>query len=154
MAMFEQIYKKVMVGIDGSAQSERAFNQAVDSTLKNEASLLIVHVVERSVDNTFSEDEDDVTTEVRRLNDTLADYKQVALDKGVNHVETILAYGSPKVLLSREIPEEKHVDLIMVGQTGANAVERFVNGSTTDAILRNASCDVLVISDKKKGINK
>ncbi|MDK1742113.1 hypothetical protein LALCM10_90043 [Dellaglioa algida] len=32
--MFEQLYKKVMVGIDGSAQSERAFNQAVDSTLK------------------------------------------------------------------------------------------------------------------------
>ncbi|MHC9532461.1 universal stress protein [Dellaglioa sp. BT-FLS60] len=152
--MFEQVYKKVMVGIDGSVQSERAFNQAVDSTLKNEASLLIVHVVEHSIDNTFSEDEDDVTTEVERLNETLADYKQVALDKGVKNVETVLAYGSPKVLLSREIPEEKHVDLIMVGQTGANVVERFVNGSTTAAILRNAPCDVLVISDDKKGTKK
>ncbi|WP_409022700.1 universal stress protein [Dellaglioa sp. P0083] len=152
--MFEQVYKRVMVGIDGSVQSERAFNQAVESTLKNEASLIVVHVVERSVDNTFSEDEDDVTTEVKRLNDTLADYKQIAIDKGVNDVETILVYGSSKVLLSREIPEEKHVDLIMVGQTGANVVERFVNGSTTDAILRNAPCDVLVISDIKKGTSK
>ena len=33
-------------------------------------------------------------------------------------------FGSPKEVMSHELPEKYNVDLIMVGQSGLNAVER------------------------------
>ena len=36
-------------------------------------------------------------------------------------------------------------DLIMSGTSGLNAVERFIVGSVSEAIVRHAPCDVLVV---------
>ncbi|EPC76844.1 Putative universal stress protein, partial [Lacticaseibacillus paracasei subsp. paracasei Lpp71] len=39
----------------------------------------------------------------------------------------------------------KNIDLIMIGATGLNAVERLLIGSVTEYVTRNALCDVLVV---------
>ncbi len=53
--------------------------------------------------------------------------------------------GSPKQIIAKEIPEDNHVDLIMLGATGLNAVERLFIGSVSEYVIRNATCDVLVV---------
>ncbi|MFP9068907.1 universal stress protein, partial [Enterococcus faecalis] len=53
--------------------------------------------------------------------------------------------GSPKQIIAREIPEDNQVDLIMLGATGLNAVERLFIGSVSEYVIRNAACDVLVV---------
>lgn len=47
-------------------------------------------------------------------------------------------FGSPKEVMSHELPEKYNVDLIMVGQSGLNAVERVVMGSVSSYIIRQA----------------
>ncbi|MEL5941041.1 universal stress protein, partial [Tetragenococcus halophilus] len=37
------------------------------------------------------------------------------------------------------------VDLIILGATGLNAVERLFIGSVSEYVTRNASCDVLIV---------
>lgn len=49
--------------------------------------------------------------------------------------------GSPKVILT-SLTES---DLIIVGATGLNRAERFLLGSVSENVVRNAKCDVLVV---------
>ena len=55
-----------------------------------------------------------------------------------------MEFGSPK-LLFQKLASELHADLIMCGTSGLNAVERFIVGSVSEAIVRHAPCDVLVV---------
>ena len=63
---------------------------------------------------------------------------------GIN-VKTILRFGSPKVEIAKNIPKEHHIDLILLGATGLNAVERILIGSVSEYVVRNAPCDVLIV---------
>lgn len=50
-----------------------------------------------------------------------------------------------KLLFQKKLASELHADLIMCGTSGLNAVERFIVGSVSEAIVRHAPCDVLVV---------
>ena len=64
--------------------------------------------------------------------------------EGIENVNSVIEYGSPKTIITREIATSVGADLIICGATGLNAVERFITGSVTGAIVRSAKCDVLV----------
>ena len=63
----------------------------------------------------------------------------------MTNVETRLEFGPPKLLIPKNLANELDVDLIMCGASGLNAVERFMIGSVSEAIVRHAPCDVLVV---------
>lgn len=42
----------------------------------------------------------------------------------------------------------------MVGQSGLNAVERFMTGSVASYVIRRAPCDVLIVSDEEEAATK
>lgn len=48
-------------------------------------------------------------------------------------------------MIAKQLPQDHEVDLIMLGATGLNAVERLFIGSVSEYVIRNASCDVLVV---------
>ena len=75
----------------------------------------------------------------------LKGYKEVASNAGVKNVETRLEFGSPKAIIPKKLAHEVGADLIMSGTSGLNAVERFIVGSVSEAIVRHAPCDVLVV---------
>ena len=50
-----------------------------------------------------------------------------------------------KAIIPKKLANELGVDLIMCGTSGLNAVERFIVGSVSEAIVRHAPCDVLVV---------
>ena len=77
--------------------------------------------------------------------DLLGKYKVRAEAAGVEKVNVIVDYGSPKTMISRDISLKIKADLIICGATGLNAVERFLIGSVSENIVRSAKCDVLVI---------
>jgi nucleotide-binding universal stress UspA family protein len=141
-----QQYKRIMVAVDGSKEAEIAFKKAVNVAKRNQASLLLVHVIDTrafqsvtSFDTVLAEQ----ATEMAKA--SLKEYESTALDQGVSNVETTIEYGSPKVLIAKHIPEDKEVDLIMLGATGLNAVERLFIGSVSEYVIRHASCDVLIV---------
>jgi len=76
---------------------------------------------------------------------TLADYEAYAHDHDVASVKTVIEYGSPKPIIAKQLPEDHHIDLIMIGATGLNAVERIFIGSVSEYVIRHAGCDVLVV---------
>ena len=40
---------------------------------------------------------------------------------------------------------ENNIDLVVIGSTGLDAIDRFIIGSTTQYIVNHASCNVMII---------
>ncbi|MBF7121268.1 universal stress protein [Pediococcus pentosaceus] len=142
-----QQYKHILVPVDGSKEAELAFRKAVAVAKRNDgAELHLLHVIDtRAFQNISSFD----TAMVDQVTDTakksLDRYIQEAHNDGLKNVAYSIEYGSPKVVISQDVPKELHTDLIMIGATGLNAVERLLIGSVTEYVTRTAICDVLVV---------
>lgn len=153
-----QQYKHILVAIDGSYEAELAFRKAVEVALRNNGQLHLIHVIDtRAFQNISSFDSAMVEQVTETAKKTMDEYIVTANDLGLTDVDYSIEYGAPKSLIAREVPEKKDIDLIMIGATGLNAVERLLIGSVTEYVTRTAICDVLVVRtdlDNKHALNK
>lgn len=141
-----QQYRKIMVAVDGSEEAELAFKKAVNVALRNNSELLLAHVIDTRSFQTVSSFDGMLAEQATEMaKQTLADYEMKAKKAGLHQVTTVVEYGSPKHIIAKEIPEDHEVDLILLGATGLNAVERLFIGSVSEYVIRNAACDVLAV---------
>ncbi|QZN93613.1 universal stress protein [Limosilactobacillus panis] len=143
-----QTYKHILVPVDGSAEAELAFKKAVAVAKRNgeDAELRLLHVVDtRAFQNISSFDTSMVEQVTDTAKKTLDQYIEYAKKQGVKNVSYSIEYGAPKAIIARDVPKEMGADLIMIGATGLNAVERILIGSVTEYVTRTALCDVLVV---------
>lgn len=144
-------YKNILVAIDGSYESELAFEKGVSVALRNDANLLLTHVVDtRALQSVATFDAYIYEKLEQEAHSVLDDYENQARERGLEKVRQIIEFGNPKPLLATEIPEREHVDLIMLGATGLNAFERLLIGSSSEYILRHAKVDLLVVRDPEQ----
>ena len=144
-------YKNILVAIDGSYESELAFEKGVSVALRNDANLLLTHVVDtRALQSVATFDAYIYEKLEQEAHSVLDDYENQARERGLEKVRQIIEFGNPKPLLATEIPEREHVVLIMLGATGLNAFERLLIGSSSEYILRHAKVDLLVVRDPEK----
>lgn len=146
------IYKNVLVGIDGSTEAESALNKAIDIAKRNEANLVIAHVIDTT---SFAITETYGTSTVIEsakayAKQLLEKYKEQAENAGINNVQIVAEYGSPKAIMVKTLPKQYAIDLIVCGAVGMNAIERFLIGSVSSYITRHASCDVMVVRNTKE----
>ena len=140
------VYKQILVAVDGSKESEWAFKKAVAIADRNEATLNLINIIDtRSYAAVEAYDRSIAERAQKFAEELLNDYKVEAEKAGVQNVNVIVEYGSPKTMISRDISKKLKADLIICGATGLNAVERFLIGSVSENIVRSAKCDVLVV---------
>jgi nucleotide-binding universal stress UspA family protein len=136
-------YKSILVAIDGSKEAEYAFRKSIDVAKRNKGSKLnIVNVIET---RPFEVEGSIVDRVQQRSEELLNGYKAQAEAQGVENVNVVIEYGSPRNIITSELANLVEADLIICGATGRNAVERYLIGSVSEAIVRSAKCDVLVI---------
>lgn len=141
-----QEYERILVAIDGSDEAERAFKKAVAVAERNNATLILSHVIDTRAYQSFSTFDGSIADNARsEAKSTLNEYKHFAEKEGVKEIKIVLEYGSPKLMIAKEIPEAENADLIMLGATGLNAVERIFVGSVSEYVIRRANCDVLIV---------
>ncbi|WP_087975157.1 universal stress protein [Oceanobacillus rekensis] len=134
-------YKSILVGIDGSQEAEYAFQKSIRIAKRNKDSkLTIVNVI-----NTSGFESSALRRTQKLSEDLVKDYESQAEAEGIEGVSSVIEFGSPKTLITNEIAESVKADLIVCGATGLNVVERFITGSVSGAIVRSATCDVLVV---------
>ena len=140
------VYKQILVAVDGSKESEWAFKKAVAIADRNEATLNLINIIDtRSYAAVEAYDRSIAERAQKFAEELLNDYKVEAEKAGVQNVNVIVEYGSPKTMISRDLSKKLQADLIICGATGLNAVERFLIGSVSENIVRSAKCDVLVV---------
>ncbi|MBU8880343.1 universal stress protein [Bacillus sp. FJAT-29790] len=140
-------YNNILVAVDGSEEAERALKKGVEMSKRNDAELHLVHVLEI---RSYPADAASIKERAEQYGIELLDkYKKIANDLGLQKVNTVLEFGSPKVTITKNIANKIEADLIICGATGLNAVERLFIGSVSENITRSAHCDVLIVRTQK-----
>lgn len=149
--MTKEDYKNVMVAVDGSKTSEVAFKKAVDIVKRNKGTLFIAHIVDTRTLQVFPQYDRPMNSsefldqQSQAAKSTLDKYKEWAEQRDVTDVELIIKNGSPRTELADILPDEYNIDLLILGATGLNAIERAFVGSVSQYVVRNAPSDILIV---------
>ncbi|AEJ23205.1 universal stress protein [Weissella koreensis] len=142
----EMNYTNILVPVDGSKEAEAALDQAIEIAKRNHADLHILHVIDTRA---FQNVADFKTAMVEEIADTAKKtmdvYLKQAQDAGVEQVEYTIEYGSPKNIIGHQAVEKYGIDLVIMGATGLNTIERFLIGSVTEYVTRSAKVDTLIV---------
>ena len=137
------MYKKILVGYDGSEASRKAFQSAVDLAAQHGAELIVLAVA-RPPDVG-----DDVETEAviensrqhhRRM---LAELKGPAKAKNAKtHLEVAVGHPAEQIIYHAD---KHNVDLIVVGDRGHSKLRRLLLGSVSKQVTEHADRPGLVV---------
>lgn len=141
-------YKNILVALDGSKITDRVLDKAIDAAKRNQTHLDILNVLElKQFSDTYGNaiSSDIIYNLVEDTRKQLANYKTRSKNAGLTDVSVHIRFGNPKTVIAQEFPKDHNNNLIIIGQTGLNALERFMIGSVTSYVNRTAQCDVLII---------
>lgn len=146
-------YHNILAAVDGSGATMEVLDAAIDSAIRNDAHLDILTVTQvDQITDGYSNavlSEEATFDSVNATKDRMEDLRKRALKAGVKDVDIHIRFGNPKRVIAREFPKDHHNDLIIMGTTGLSGVERFMIGSVTSYVNRNARCDVMVVQINK-----
>jgi nucleotide-binding universal stress UspA family protein len=146
------MFTRILVATDLTDTSEGAMATAFALARTHCAALRIVHVVNDLVNDPWSIEP--YAMDYRALVAFTGKMRAMArqeLALRVARVTPPLLSARVDVLVGKPAAEilkyasEAHVDLIVLGSRGRNAVQRTVLGSVADRVIREAECPVLVV---------
>ncbi len=144
------MFKKIVVGTDGSDTAKEAVRQAVDLA-KNVGATVNVVSAYRPVDagrlrRERQEVPEDLKWMINPREDVEALLREVtdeAKESGVS-IEGFAREGEPADALI-DVAEEEDADLIVVGNRGMTGASRFVLGSVPNKVSHHAPCSVMIV---------
>ena len=142
---------KILVPVDGSESAERSFDKAVKIAMTENAHVDVLNVIDTR--QFLGEMQDTLITgdTVYQMTQDAEKYlkslKTWAHDNnlGFDDLDYHIRYGSPKAIISYDFIKDHHNNLIIMGATGLNAVERMLMGSVTEYVNQHALADVLIV---------
>lgn len=144
-------YKKILVAVDGSNDSEKALDKAIELSLKNKSTLIIGHVVDYKNYSHATLFAPHLIPAAEKNGKSLLNKSQSrAHDAGLQDIIITLQGGNPQKMVAHRIAEHYDVDLIVIGRSGVGTFEQFITGSVALSTVRQAACDVLIISNEKE----
>ncbi len=151
-------YQQILVAVDLSDDSERVCTKAIQIAQNYQASIQVVYVAEMfyqmsaSYDPLFYPSYEDIAVdeeEIIKISESRMQELIESLAAGENvKLSSKVISGVPKTEII-ELAEQNRVDLIVCGSHGRNGFELLL-GSTANAILHHAPCDVLAVRTRKK----
>jgi universal stress protein A len=139
-------YQHILLAVDFFEQCDVVINRAKDLAERYQATLSLVHVVDSLpiTDAGYGADIPfnlDLTAEL--MENARIRLTELATKLAVPEACRWLEMGSPKIEIIR-IAEENNVDLIIIGSHGRHGLALLL-GSTANAVLHHAQCDVLAV---------
>jgi nucleotide-binding universal stress UspA family protein len=153
------MYKKILLSTDGSENSKRANKHALWIADKSDSDIIIMYVIESHFPelatglplSTLPTPDESFYEEIRNEGKQIIDnFKQELEDvqcKGMcknTNLKTLIKEGKPSIEIVNTLDEED-IDLIVMGASGRHGLDRFVIGSVTERVVRNARKPVMVI---------
>jgi nucleotide-binding universal stress UspA family protein len=145
-------YKRILCPVDFSGSSLLALKYATSMAQKSDGQLTVLHVVAHEFENTagiaavacdagmtigdFLQERDNALR--RRLREVVAGAPELC------RVDSLMTCGKPWREVLR-VAAERQTDLIVMGGQGHGAIDLFILGSTTQHVVRQASCPVLML---------
>ncbi|GBG94429.1 universal stress protein UspA [Ligilactobacillus salitolerans] len=144
------MYQNILVPLDGSGNSKRALDEAINLSEKFGSHISILSVVNES-NMIFTTGSPDMILSGLKSNaeDIVERGKKQAADRGVE-VEAFVERGIPKQIIATEFPQKHDIDLIVIGKSGVDAFDRLLIGSTTSYVVRKSNVKILVVNNDEE----
>jgi len=137
------MYRKILVGYDGSEPGKKAFATALELAATYSAELYVLTVCRPP------EIGDDVETEAVIENSRLhhqgllAELKPAVTAKGVTaHFEVAVGHPAEQIIYDAD---RREVDLVVVGDRGRSKFTRWLLGSVSKQVVQHAGRPVMVV---------
>ena len=136
-------FQKILVGFDGSPQSERAAQLAFAMARAMDSKVTLFAVARPP--------EPATSVELEAVLDGAKEHYEQAFQKLIDglgenkiEIETEIAVGHPaeQIIHKAEIMK---ADLVILGRRGTSLFEKWILGSVSERVLRYAHCPVMVI---------
>lgn len=140
------MFRRILVPIDGSPNSYRAVEYAVDLARKYGAEVTLIHVVEQHLIIEGSGAPAPLPEKYYREREEYArkltmERKERLEGQGIK-VETVIARGNPVMEILRAA---KGFDLIVIGSRGLGRFKKLLLGSVSGGVLQHSPAPVLVV---------
>ena len=157
---------KILVGVDGSKNSEKTLDYALEIADKFSASILILNVFQPPPELGYQQNMFSQSSASGSPQDTIGDQSNLpAFIKDLRKVhEAILSKAAeraiklkPLLKITTELKEGNTpsqiietaanggFDLIVVGHMGESQIKEFLLGSTSERVVHQAKCTVLIV---------
>ena len=148
---------KILVAVDPSQHAQEAIRFVTSVDWPKASVIYLIHVIEMkhasllipsdgpsSWDRVISQARGKMVTEARRF---LEDTKKEMLEQRPFQIKLLIAEGLPGAEILHAV-EDHQIDLVILGTRGLSNVKRFLLGSTSDWVLRDTTCSVLLVRGK------
>ena len=146
-------FQRVLCGVDFSASSVSALAYARSLAAEADACLIVVHALEWPWDEPPAPDFDELPTAERAA---LRAFRRRREQEASERLAAVAAIGNEGRIRGRvvhgkayaavlRVAAEERADLIVLGVGGRSGTERALFGSTTNQVVRRATCPVLTI---------
>jgi nucleotide-binding universal stress UspA family protein len=135
---------KILVALDQSEYATLVLKKAMDMAAKENAQLTALTISSAPYNNLYlGEVSGDFLSKIRkglqesvqRITDQVKEANvEVVVEESPSPADAIVAYA-----------EKNGIDLIVIGNKGAGAVERFLIGSVSSKVVTHAPCSVMVV---------
>ena len=143
-------YKRVLVAVDLTDDSDQVLQRAVDIAERNGAALHIIHVIE-IISFAYGGDVPMDLTSLQEQIDKHANERMKAKAEALNYPveQTLVATGNTEEEIHQHA-DKISADLIVIGSHGRHGLA-LVLGSTSNGVLHGAKCDILAVHLKEQG---
>lgn len=144
------MFKRILVPTDGSERAKHAAERALKLAAELNSEIHFLYVVDSSVMAGLPDDAwwEQLSDALREEGESVVGaLEDQATEAGVE-AKGVVVEGSP----GRDIvsyAKENGVDLVIMSTAGRKGLDKFLMGSTTDRVLRSATCPVMVIRESE-----
>lgn len=144
----EQKYRRVLAAVDLSEETAQVLDLAQAIGAEHKAELLIAHVIKPFQHayagmNPATLADVGIQFEHEAASQAQATLKRIANERGLAASAVSVRHGTPATEIHRLV-DESGADLVVVGSHGKHGIELLL-GSTANAVLHGANCDVLAV---------
>jgi len=142
-----EMFKKILVAIDGSTYSQLALPTAIEMAKKFDAEILVVHIREHERGRAVVFSTESPAEGVRLF----AEAVKTVRENGVaakGELREVAAGHAAKAII--EAAEANAIDLIVMGSRGLSDVQALMLGSVTHKVMQTAEIPVLVVRPSTK----
>ena len=138
------MFASILVAVDGSESSKKAFDESVFLAQKCNSKLYVVHVV---LDWKYGGDSAatfELIDELRTKGMELLELCKNQAIKNNVQVETLLEQGDYAHEII-EVAKRKDCELIMMGSRGMSPIKELMLGSVSLKVMHHARCPVMIV---------
>jgi len=148
------VYRHILIPTDFSDAAEHALQRAAKLARQNAAELHLLHIFAPPVHN--SEMPDMILAPMEELSGQVKLAAEERLQKTAElvgndvavyqHIRETFAHPADAI---NEVVTETEIDLIVIGSHGHSGLMHILIGSTAEKVIRDSTCDVLVVKPEK-----